>query len=217
MRRALHSRLREALRRSLVLTYRVYALRLLPSTTPLGTPVESPLRAGDEVRTRDIQLGRLTLYQLSYSREVVGAMRPGLDEPVRSRSLNLAIGGGCWIRTNVGVSRQVYSLLPLATRATLRIIRLPPHWIRAGEGNRTPNLRFTKPVLCQLSYTSIAQNKVHRARSSGEDDRGFMRPILWGVKLHGERRRRGGRRGETPGTHNPGGAESHPFGDLFED
>ena len=24
--------------------------------------------AGDEVRTRDIQLGRLTLYQLSYSR-----------------------------------------------------------------------------------------------------------------------------------------------------
>ena len=26
-------------------------------------------RAGDEVRTRDIQLGRLTLYQLSYSRK----------------------------------------------------------------------------------------------------------------------------------------------------
>ena len=26
-------------------------------------------RAGDEIRTRDIQLGRLTLYQLSYSRK----------------------------------------------------------------------------------------------------------------------------------------------------
>ena len=26
------------------------------------------LRAGDEVRTRDLQLGRLSLYQLSYSR-----------------------------------------------------------------------------------------------------------------------------------------------------
>ena len=25
-------------------------------------------RAGDEIRTRDVQLGRLTLYQLSYSR-----------------------------------------------------------------------------------------------------------------------------------------------------
>ena len=27
--------------------------------------------AGDETRTRDIQLGRLTLYQLSYSRSLV--------------------------------------------------------------------------------------------------------------------------------------------------
>ena len=26
-------------------------------------------RAGDEVRTRDIQLGKLTLYQLSYARK----------------------------------------------------------------------------------------------------------------------------------------------------
>ena len=30
--------------------------------------------AGDEIRTRDIQLGRLTLYQLSYSRP----LRPGI-------------------------------------------------------------------------------------------------------------------------------------------
>ena len=41
-------------------------------------------RAGDEVRTRDIQLGRLTLYQLSYSRntyeKIVG--RTGF-EPVK--------------------------------------------------------------------------------------------------------------------------------------
>jgi hypothetical protein len=29
------------------------------------------IRAGDRVRTGDVQLGRLTLYQLSYSREVV--------------------------------------------------------------------------------------------------------------------------------------------------
>ena len=31
--------------------------------------------AGNEVRTRDIQLGRLTLYQLSYSRIMVGIAR----------------------------------------------------------------------------------------------------------------------------------------------
>src|SRR5438067_13373282 len=29
-------------------------------------------------------------------------------------------GGGGWIRTNVGVSQQIYSLPPLATRAPLR-------------------------------------------------------------------------------------------------
>jgi hypothetical protein len=28
------------------------------------------LRAGDRIRTGDVQLGRLTLYQLSYSRDV---------------------------------------------------------------------------------------------------------------------------------------------------
>ncbi|SIT52100.1 hypothetical protein BN2476_1840002 [Paraburkholderia piptadeniae] len=32
----------------------------------------------------------------------------------------LKSGGGGWIRTNVGVSQQIYSLPPLATRAPLR-------------------------------------------------------------------------------------------------
>ena len=30
------------------------------------------------------------------------------------------VGGGWWVRTTVGKSRQIYSLLPLTTRATLR-------------------------------------------------------------------------------------------------
>src|SRR6185437_4517873 len=34
--------------------------------------------------------------------------------------LQLMSGGGGWIRTNVGVSQQIYSLPPLATRAPLR-------------------------------------------------------------------------------------------------
>ncbi len=34
-----------------------------------------PLGAGDEIRTRDIQLGKLTLYQLSYSRDDGGQGR----------------------------------------------------------------------------------------------------------------------------------------------
>ena len=34
----------------------------------LGLNYQKIIGAGDETRTRDIQLGRLTLYQLSYSR-----------------------------------------------------------------------------------------------------------------------------------------------------
>jgi hypothetical protein len=34
-------------------------------------------------------------------------------------------GGGGWIRTNVGVSQQIYSLPPLAARAPLRLRREP--------------------------------------------------------------------------------------------
>ena len=49
------------------------------STTELGGQILTSqwltaaclLGAGDRVRTGDVQLGRLTLYQLSYSRDVV--------------------------------------------------------------------------------------------------------------------------------------------------
>src|SRR3954468_22510174 len=63
--------------------------------------------AGNGVRTRDIQLGRLTLYQLSYSRVIL------------LRSASCGVGGGGRIRTFEGMSRQIYSLLPLAARAPL--------------------------------------------------------------------------------------------------
>ena len=44
----------------------------VPQTGALPTELRSPYYtgAGNEVRTRDIQLGRLTLYQLSYSRKI---------------------------------------------------------------------------------------------------------------------------------------------------
>ncbi len=38
----------------------------------------------------------------------------------RPRRPKRGTGGGCWIRTNVGISRRIYSPLPLATRAILR-------------------------------------------------------------------------------------------------
>ena len=48
-------------------------------------------RAGDEVRTRDIQLGRLTLYQLSYSRKKNKNMTVGRTgfEPVKVKPADL--------------------------------------------------------------------------------------------------------------------------------
>ena len=64
-----------------------------PETPSLGAP-----QAGDGARTRDIKLGRLALYQLSYSRE----------------RLSPSNGGGR-IRTFEGLRRQIYSLIPLAT------------------------------------------------------------------------------------------------------
>jgi|WetSurMetagenome_2_1015567.scaffolds.fasta_scaffold182358_2 hypothetical protein len=51
--------------------------------------------AEDGTQTRDPQLGRLMLYQLSYFR--------------------IALCGQRWIRTTEGVSQQIYSLPHLAT------------------------------------------------------------------------------------------------------
>src|SRR5213075_3211761 len=85
-------------------------------------------RAGNGIRTRDIQLGRLTLYQLSYSRDIL---------LLRSAEF----GGGGRIRTFEGMSRQIYSLLPLAARAPLPTVVLPPKSRRRSSGFRDTNGR----------------------------------------------------------------------------
>ena len=52
------------------------------------------------------------------------------------------------------VSRQIYSLLPLATREPTHInFPLDPK-CGAGDGTRTRNLLITNQLLCQLSYAS---------------------------------------------------------------
>ena len=59
-------------------------------------------RAEDEAQTRDPQLGRLMLYQLSYFRKKIANFSP-------------AISGKRWIRTTEGKNQQIYSLPHLAT------------------------------------------------------------------------------------------------------
>ncbi len=61
----------------------------------------SLLRAEDGAQTRDPQLGRLMLYQLSYFRIFCGQR---------------------WIRTTEGVSQQIYSLPHLATLVFARML-----------------------------------------------------------------------------------------------
>ena len=66
--------------------------------------ISSKFRAGDRVRTGDIQLGRLTLYQLSYSR---------ISSTLDVHSL-FQFSGESRIRTCEGKNQQIYSLSSLA-------------------------------------------------------------------------------------------------------
>ena len=77
---------------------------------------------------------------------------------------------GEWrIRTSVGISRQIYSLLPLAARATLPLIQT-----RAGARIRTADLLITNQLLSQLSYASplATLTKSDRCGSAQRNARG---------------------------------------------
>ena len=69
-------------------------------------------------------------------------------------------GGERRIRTFEDIRRQIYSLIPLATWVSLqprKVNQIPTQAVLesgAGEGTRTHDLRFTKPLLYQLSYSS---------------------------------------------------------------
>ena len=98
------------------------------------------LGAGNGTRTRDVQLGRLTLYQLSYSRIVYLGHHFGTVW-WRGEDSNLR-----------RLSQQIYSLPPLAAREPLPL--------GAGDGTRTRNLLITNQLLYRLSYASKAPIKV---------------------------------------------------------
>ena len=78
------------------------------STTELHW--QNLFRAEDEAQTRDPQLGRLMLYQLSYFR--IDSYRKPFRRNLTSHS---EVCGRGWIRTTEGESQQIYSLPHLAT------------------------------------------------------------------------------------------------------
>ena len=85
-------------------------------------------------------------------------------------------GGGGWIRTSVGVSQQIYSLPPLATRAPLRreltIMRLTPLIVNTGtcfspayiEGFRRTGHHLRHPVSRIILAWTRAQSVGLRGR-----------------------------------------------------
>ena len=77
------------------------------------------LGAEDEGRTRDIQLGRLTLYQLSYFRifvsKIVGKRFANLNKILKPAKRFFIKCGESRIRTCEVVRQQSYSLIHLAT------------------------------------------------------------------------------------------------------
>ena len=113
-------------------------------------------RAGDEIRTRDIQLGRLTLYQLSYSR---------LAPNKRKKS-----SGGRRIRTfearsAAGLQPASFGHSdippPIGKKPNNQRARAPSHSGEgaspasvAGDRTRTNNRLLTKQLLYRLSYAS---------------------------------------------------------------
>ena len=91
--------------------------------------------AKDGSRTRNLQLGRLELYQLSYFRLI-------LLLTMRQPSFNVGTGGFEPPKSK----QQIYSLSHLAT------LVYPLTKKRAEEGTRTPDLLITNQWLYQLSY-----------------------------------------------------------------
>ena len=99
-------------------------LRILPDPA-------APNGAGDGTRTRDIQLGRLELYQLSYARLAPfapGAYRPGDTDQMVGRE---------GFEPSKALGRQIYSLMRLT--ASLPPRRLP------RRRTHTPRAPFCAP------------------------------------------------------------------------
>ncbi len=94
---------------------------------------EIKLGAGNESRTRDLNLGKVALYQLSYSRVDMFEIKLGAGNESRTRDLNLG---------KVALYQLSYS------RNDMFEIKLG-----AGNESRTRDLNLGKVALYQLSYS----------------------------------------------------------------
>ena len=117
-------------------------------------PNHELIKAGDGTRTRDQQLGRLWLYQLSYSRvhtiPALSITHPSNNLSTPSRKISVGRGGfepsKAW-----AVRFTVWCVWPLRY--------LPNNSAWAGYRTRTDDLLITNQLLYQLSYASRIASK----------------------------------------------------------
>ena len=111
---------------------------------------------------------------LNYSRQSNDKTVQGITSrsiPVATHINSLA-GGGGWIRTSVGVSQQIYSLPPLATRAPLR--RISNYSTSFLQSRKIPEICTTTP-----SAGHTAANITGAAGGDRTHDPWLRRPILY--------------------------------------
>ena len=129
------------------LSYASTCALLLPSTihSPSAIRTRSP-EAGDGARTRDIKLGRLALYQLSYSRGTTTTVVPDLpDPPWWGKDSNL--------RRREPADLQSAPVGRLGTPPRLTSPHANAALVGRADGEtRTRNLLITNQLLYQLSY-----------------------------------------------------------------
>jgi hypothetical protein len=125
--------------------------------------------AGDETRTRDIQLGRLMLYQLSYSRLWISDRVFVVPFILWSRSEERFLWTTClWGEQDSNLRSCEAADLQSAPVGHLGI---SPEAFGANGGTRTHDLLITSQLLYQLSYIGL-YNKKKNEWSSPFPDQG---------------------------------------------
>ena len=103
---------------------------------PTGVKIQDFKRQDEEAES-SIHNPQSTIHD---PRSTISNPQSTISNPQSSSSRSSRNGGQSWIRTSVGVSQQIYSLPPLATRAST----LSPPRLRRGRGYSSGLLRFDK-------------------------------------------------------------------------
>jgi hypothetical protein len=103
--------------------------------------------AGEESRTLDLNLGKVALYQLSYSRIGVQLITVKHWSGRRVSNSRPQPWQGCALPTE---------LLPHGVLLHISTTNIAPVWTGAGEESRTLDLNLGKVALYQLSYSRIS-------------------------------------------------------------